>query len=128
MVLAGTALLSGLVVLAVAYAANGPAGLAAALFAAALCLVSGVLSLFASSAASRATTPLGGLLIGMMIRMALPLAAVMAIYYRGGWLVGAGMIYDVLAFYMITLAAETWIAVGRVSGVVSASRGERAHG
>ena len=128
MVPIGTLLLGALVILPVAYAASGPAGLFAALWATALCLMSGTLSLLASTAVSRASTPLGGLLVGIMVRMALPLAVVMAIYHRGGWLVAAGMIYYVLVFYMITLAAETWIAVGQVGGVASASRGEHAHG
>lgn len=128
MVLAGTLLLGGLVVLPVAYAVGGPAGLVAALSAAALCLASGALSLLASTVVSRASAPLGGLLVGIMVRMALPLGAVMVIYHRGGWLVAAGMIYYVLVFYMITLAAETWIAVGQTDSVATASRGEHAHG
>ena len=35
----------------------------------------------------------------------------MVIYYRGGWLVDAGIVYYLLVFYFVTLAAETALLV-----------------
>ena len=56
-----------------------------------------------------------GALAGMLVRMAVPLVFVMIVYSQGGALVESGMVFYLLAYYLITLAAETWMSVRRVS-------------
>ncbi|MCH8924473.1 MAG: hypothetical protein IIA67_15150, partial [Planctomycetes bacterium] len=53
---------------------------------------------------------------GMMLRMGVPLATAMAVYYRGGPIAGtqikdAGFIYYLLAFYFVMLAVEIAITL-----------------
>ena len=56
---------------------------------------------------------LAGVLSGMAFRMALPLAVCMVAFVRGGTLVESGFVFYVLAFYLMTLAVDTWMATGR---------------
>jgi hypothetical protein len=60
-------------------------------------------------------SPLAGTLIGMMIRMALPLGVCVALLASGQngreHLLFIGYL---LLFYMVTLVLETWLAVKRV--------------
>ena len=46
-------------------------------------------------------------LVGMMIRMGIPLAAALTVYFRGGPLADAGFLYYLVVFYPVTLTAET---------------------
>jgi hypothetical protein len=89
---------------------GGPVGLA---IAAAICLLSGWIAEAIVTALGR-TTPLGATLIGMMVRMMLPLGVCVAILASGqtGRQHLAFVLY-LLAFYMITLTLETCLAVKR---------------
>lgn len=53
------------------------------------------------------------MLIGMMTRLALPLAACLVVQLSGGPLASAGFAYFVLVFYLAALVLETWSLVGR---------------
>jgi hypothetical protein len=90
---------------------SGPLGVA---IAAAICLLSGLISEAIASALS--STPLGATLIGMMVRMVLPLGICVAILASGqtGRQHLAFICY-LLAFYMVTLVLETCLAVKRAS-------------
>jgi hypothetical protein len=95
---------------------SGPLGLAGA---GAICLGSGLLA-EAIAIGLRRTSPLGGMLLGMMIRMMLPLAVCVAILAAGQTgrqhLPFVGYL---LTFYMVTLALETWLGVKRAASSTS---------
>jgi hypothetical protein len=90
----------------------GPAGLA---LAAGICLLSGVMAEALTSLIAQ-SSPLGATLIGMMIRMCIPLGVCVVILATGrtgrDYLVFVGYL---LAFYMLMLAVETWLAVRRAA-------------
>jgi hypothetical protein len=91
---------------------NGPLGLAAA---AGICFFSGLIGEVASIVLSR-TSPIGGAVTGMMVRMFFPLGVCVAILAAGQS--GRDHLYFIvylLTFYMVVLGLETWIAVKRSS-------------
>ena len=91
----------------------GPLGVVAA---GAICLVAGLVAEALSLVMSRSGTPLAGLLSGIALRMAPPLVVCLILAAQGadGRRHLAFVCY-LLAFYMVTLAVETWLAVKRVS-------------
>jgi hypothetical protein len=97
---------------------GGPIGLAVA---AAICLLSGLLAEGAGCYLSQAVSPLAGVMSGMAVRMILPLAVCVALASLGhdGRHHLAFVCY-LLAFYIVTLIVETWLAVKRVAGPSSA--------
>jgi hypothetical protein len=91
---------------------NGPLGLA---IAAGICLISGLIGELASIIVSL-TSPVGGAICGMMVRMFIPLGVCLAILAAGQN--GREHVYFIvylLTFYMVVLGLETWIAVKRSS-------------
>jgi hypothetical protein len=91
---------------------GGPAGLA---IAAAICLFSGLAAEGIASVVAR-TSPVGATLIGMMVRMFVPLGVCVAILAAGySGREHLAFIAYLLAFYMLTLALETWLAVKRAA-------------
>ncbi|MCI0335446.1 MAG: hypothetical protein L0228_19740 [Planctomycetes bacterium] len=93
-----------------------PMGLA---IAAAICLFSGLISEAIAGFMAR-TSPLAAMLIGMMVRMALPLGVCVALVSLGqnGRDHLAFIVY-LLALYMVALAFETRLAVKRAAGPAS---------
>lgn len=92
---------------------NGPLGLVVA---AGTCLFSGLVAEAAAGFMSR-TSPLNGTLVGMMVRMFVPLSVCVAILASGQN--GREHLYFIgylLTFYMVMLGLETWLAVKRSSG------------
>jgi len=84
-----------------------------------ICLLSGLISDGVSTFVAR-TSPLGASLIGMMVRMVLPLGVCVALLASGqNGRQHLAFIGYLLAFYMITLALETWLAVKRTAGPAS---------
>ena len=53
-------------------------------------------------------------LVGMMIRMGIPLAAALAVYFRGGPLADAGFLYYLVVFYPVTLTVGDVSLLARV--------------
>ena len=87
--------------------------------AASICLLSGLIAEGASIFVAR-TSPLGASLIGMMVRMVLPLGVCVALLATGqNGRQHLAFIGYLLAFYMLTLALETWFAVTRTAGPAS---------
>jgi hypothetical protein len=91
----------------------GPAGLAAA---AAICLLAGWASEAVACYVLATRTPLVRMLVGMAIRMLPPLAVCLALAAQGA----SGrqhlpFVCYLLTFYLVTLALETWLAVGRAA-------------
>jgi hypothetical protein len=97
---------------------NGPLGLAAA---AGICWFSGLIAEGAVAILSR-SSPVGGAISGMVVRMFVPLGVCLAILAYGQN--GRDHVYFIvylLAFYMVVLGLETWIAVKRSSAPPSSS-------
>jgi hypothetical protein len=91
---------------------GGPVGLA---IAAAICLASGWLSELIAALLSRAT-PLAATLVGMMVRMLLPLGVCVALAATGqDGREHLAFIGYLLTFYIVTLVLETRLAVKRAS-------------
>jgi hypothetical protein len=51
--------------------------------------------------------------VGMLIRMIIPLAAVVVVYFQRGPLADAGFVYYVIVFYPVTLSVETFVTLPR---------------
>ena len=58
-------------------------------------------------------------LLGMLLRMALPLVACLIVYQQKGPMAEAGTAYFCLVFYMLSLGVETWTTVGPAAAVES---------
>jgi hypothetical protein len=92
---------------------GGASGLA---IAAGICLVSGLAAESMSHFLTRMSSPLAGQLSGMMIRMFLPLAVCLMLALAGfSGRENLAFVCYLLAFYIATLALETWLAVKRVA-------------
>jgi hypothetical protein len=66
---------------------------------------------------SRVVSPLAGMMSGMAVRMILPLSMCVALAAMGqGGRQHLAFIGYLVAFYLATLALETWMAVKRVAG------------
>jgi hypothetical protein len=99
-------ILTGVALAAVALTAGGTRALLAELAAGVVCLAAGLVALLATSLVPRSAA-LYGMLIGMLLRMGLPLAAALVWRARGGPLVEAGAIYYLIPFYLVMLLVET---------------------
>jgi hypothetical protein len=108
-------LAAALVLTPFAMGRSGSGGLIGLILAAAICLFSGLVAEAISSIVLR-TSPLGALMVGMMVRMFAPLGVCVALLATGQ----SGrdhlpFIGYLLTFYMFTLGLETWLAVKRSS-------------
>jgi hypothetical protein len=101
------------------------AGVLAAAAAGGVCLLGAWTALALSEPLRRPQHLLALVLVGMMIRMGIPLAAALAVYFRGGPLADAGFLYYVVGFYPVTLAAETGLTLPRGPRNVPGSARER---
>jgi hypothetical protein len=90
---------------------SGTDGLAAALAAALLCGSGGAVSLMAAVTAQRAGKPVAGILGGMLIRMVVPLMALLAIPKMDSRVLASGAQEMLLGYYLVALAIETWLFV-----------------
>src|SRR5206468_1841509 len=70
--------------------------LVTAAIAAGTCWLAGALALAATYVGARLESPLHGLLVGMLFRMGLPLAAILVIRKSGGSLAGSGLAITIL--------------------------------
>ncbi len=85
-------------------------GLFAAAAAGGVCLLAAWTALGVSELLRRPQHMLALVLAGMMIRMGIPLAAALAVYFSGGPLADAGFLYYLVVFYPITLTVETFLS------------------
>ena len=97
----------------VAWLLSGPWGPAAAGVAAAVCWLGAAAALEATIRVTRRQHVLAGMMVGMALRMGIPLASVIAVYLGGGPLMQAGVLYYFLFFYPLTLAVETALSLPR---------------
>ncbi len=104
-----------------AWLAYGPAGVFAATVAAALCSATSLTSLaFAHSQAEGQV--LVRVLVGMALRMSVPLLVCVVIALRFDIRSFAGFVYFLLVFYLVTLATETWMSLQRVKAMAGLSQ------
>jgi hypothetical protein len=89
----------------------GAGAMAAATVAACLCLAGAGSALIVSAPFRGPQHALTGLLLGMALRMGIPLIVGLALQIRGGPLVKAGLLYYLLVFYAVTLAVETALSL-----------------
>jgi hypothetical protein len=112
---------AALLFMPVALQQTGTAGVFGLLAAAGICLGSGVVAEGASIGLAPAS-PLGAMLIGMMVRMFAPLAVCVAILASGqSGREHLPFIGYLLTFYMATLGLETWLSLKRAAGQTSQS-------
>ncbi|MCU0875520.1 MAG: hypothetical protein MUE50_24575 [Pirellulaceae bacterium] len=93
----------------------GWSGVAAAGAAAGVCWAGGFLALIAAGLFRSSGNAVNGILVGMACRTGLPLVAGVILHTHGGALAAAGVFAMILGYYLVTLAAETWLAI-RVMG------------
>lgn len=95
----------------VGYSRAGWLGVAAAGVAGGVCWVSGLLALVAAGSFRSSGNAVNGILVGMACRTGIPLAAGVMLHSSGGALAAAGVFGMILGYYLVTLAAETLLAV-----------------
>ena len=106
-------ILAGALAAPVAWGVGGRMGLAASGIAGGACLIGALVALAVGHLLRGPELALSGLLLGMIIRMGIPLALALACQLRGGPLSDAGVLYYLLWFYPLTLAAGTVLSLPR---------------
>jgi hypothetical protein len=86
-------------------------GFLAGLAAGGVCLLAAWMALYSSEPLRRPQQMLTLVIVGMMIRMGIPLIAALAIFYLGGPLADAGFLYYLIVFYPVTLTVETLLSL-----------------
>ena len=79
--------------------------------AAGACLLGTWIALFLSEPLRRPQYMLALVLVGMMIRMGIPLAAALIVFFLGGPLADAGFLYYLVVFYAVTLSVEIYLSM-----------------
>jgi hypothetical protein len=106
-----------LLLVPVAIQQDGTGGSLGLLVAALICWLSGLVADASALYLSRAVSPLAGMMSAMAVRMILPLTVCVALAAMGqGGRQHLAFIGYLVAFYIATLALETWLAVKRVAG------------
>ena len=92
----------------------GPNGLWAAATATGVCLLAGCLAMGATAMFAPPDKPAAHVLVGMAIRMSLPLLACLLITQQSTWLTEAGFAWFLVAAFSLGLAFETGVSVGQL--------------
>jgi hypothetical protein len=98
----------------VGYEFAGSSGLIAATLAGVVCLVASELALVVLELFRDPKLALHGVVVGMMIRMGLPLLVGLFLQLNNEALANAGLLYYVLIFYLATLLVETALVVSHL--------------
>ncbi len=93
------------------YFTSGVMGSVAAVVAFGICLSSGILALCVTAISQKMNQGMQGILAAMMVRMSVPLAALIVLPKVSGPLVAAGITGLLMAYYLVTLAIETWLSL-----------------
>src|SRR5262245_2702441 len=89
-----------------------------------VCWLAGILALTAGFVANRFQAPVQGVLLGMLVRMGLPLAALVAFTQTGAPLGANGFAATILGVYLVSLVVETLLSLRMVApraGVVEST-------
>jgi hypothetical protein len=96
------------VILPLGWAISGnQTGLVAGVAAGGVCLLAAWIALGLGDTLRKPQQILALVIVGMMTRMGIPLAAALIVYFCGGPLADAGFLYYLILFYPVTLTAET---------------------
>ncbi len=95
---------------------NGWTAILGATAAAGVCLFGSGLALVISHLLRAPEKVLYGMLLGMTVRMGIPLGIGLACHLRGGVLADSGMLYYLLIFYPVTLLVETILSLPVADG------------
>lgn len=117
-----------LILAPLAYYLNGREGLLAAAVAAGICLFGSLGALAAMQPLKGPAMMFSGVVIGMFLRMAVPLIFCLIVYLQPSLLTRAGMVFYVIAFYMVTLTADAAITALRVTEETMPNRNVQSHG
>lgn len=98
----------------------GAAGLVSAAFAAAVCLIASWLALLVTAFFAPPEHAASHVLVGMMLRMALPLAVCLVAAQRREWLIDAGFPGFLIAAFTLGLLAETLLSVSKLQATTAA--------
>jgi hypothetical protein len=98
---------------------NGWRGVMAAVTAAAACWLGAALALAVGRAHHGPLQALYAMVSGMLLRMAVPLAACAVLQSQGGPLAEAGIVYYAVVFYLVTLTIDTALTLPSSSAVAS---------
>lgn len=93
------------------YWISGSSGILAALVAFGICLFAGISALVVTAVSQRMSQGVQGVFGAMLVRMSVPLVALFMLPKIGGPLNGAGVTGMLMAYYLITLAVETWLSL-----------------
>lgn len=85
-----------------------------------VCWLAASLGLASTLIGNRLQSPVQGMLIGMIFRMGLPLAAVIVLPRLGGGLDWRGVTANILGVYLVALVTETFLALRMVPSLSSA--------
>lgn len=99
----------------------GASGVLSSVIAAAICGGAALTSLLLTAVAQKAKQPISGILTGMVVRMAVPLVALLVIPKMNPALLQSGMQEMLLGYYLLALVAETWILLRLIPSVSSSS-------
>jgi hypothetical protein len=83
----------------------------AVLLAGGLCAITGLAAFWLGRQCLGRGRVIAGVLGAMAIRMGIPLVVCLLLAMRGGAHAMAGFVYYLLAFYLATLAVETWYSL-----------------
>ena len=87
-----------------------------------VCWIAAALALITTYVASRQGSPVQGVLAAMFFRMALPLPAVLVLPRLNDQLAAGGLVGTILGVYLVTLAAETFMALRLVGPGTGAAK------
>jgi hypothetical protein len=114
--LAGIAFLGWLIVSPLAFSVSGITGVTSATVAALICLFAAEAGLLVANCFRGPAAAMNGALAAMIVRMAIPLGLGVALHLIYPMLAASGMIFYLIAFYMVDLAAETAILIAAIAG------------
>ena len=97
--------------IAVGLVQSGGRGLLAALLACGVCFAAGTLALAITAISQKVNQGVQGILGAMLVRMSVPLGALLLLPKAGGPLEGTSIAGMVLGYYLIALVAETWLSL-----------------
>ncbi len=103
------------VVAGTVYDSEGAPGIIAATLAATVCLGAGIAALLITQRFANTRDAVSGVLGGTLVRTGIPMAAAVLISNNSPTLASAGVFGKFVIFFLVTLAAETWLSVSLVN-------------
>jgi Na+/proline symporter len=118
---------------AIGYMASGSTGVLAATIAFAVCLAAGLNGLAISALFRRSESPfaaLSGMLVGMLVRMGMPLLLILALVIKSHPLLDGGFVYYLITFYQVMLFVELMLVTPHASRgeIIELENGMQRHG